>query len=176
MPLVGRARILTQYGDHSDLHEARGFGGMLVVCTARRGEPPEEQPGAPSAVPRGRGQPVMVVDDDEGLLELTTRALLEWGYEPIGFGSAQAALEAFRATPDDFAVLLTDLRMPGMSGDVLIREVRIVRPSLPVILLSGEVRDVVHDDSSSDLADEMLSKPLVVTALAASLARVLGIA
>ena len=172
MSFVGRARFLMQHGGDGDLTGARGARGMFAACAARRSEPPGEHTGAQTGAPRGQGQVVMVVDDDEALLELTTRALLELGYEPVGFGSAGTALESFLARPDDFVALLTDLRMPGMAGDVLIRAVRIVRPSLPVILISGDVRD----SSSNDLADEVLAKPLVVSALAASLARVLRIA
>ncbi len=176
MSFFGRARILTRYDGDVDLNGTPVFSSTSVVCMARWGEPPDELPGAQPAAPRGRGQRVMVVDDDEALLELTTRALLEWGYEPIGFASARAALEEFLVRPDDFSVLLTDLRMPGMPGDVLIREVRSVRKLLPVILISGDVRDVVQGGHNSDLADEVLTKPLAVTVLAASLARVLRIA
>lgn len=172
MSFVGRARFLAQHGGDGDLTGARGARGMFAACAARRSEPPDEHTGAQTGAPRGQGQVVMVVDDDEALLELTTRALLELGYEPVGFGSAGTALESFLTRPDDFVALLTDLRMPGMAGDVLIRAVRIVRPLLPVILISGDVQN----SCSNDLADEVLAKPLVVSALAASLARLLRIA
>jgi CheY-like chemotaxis protein len=90
--------------------------------------------------------------------------------------SVAAAIDAFRARPDEFDVLLTDLRMPGMSGDVLIHEARRLRPLLPVILISGYVGDVAQGNFGSALADEVLTKPLRVSALATSLARVLDIA
>ena len=167
-------RIVTQYGGAIDVDSTPGVGSVFTVYLPRFGEAPPESPGARTAAPRGHGQRVMVVDDEEPLLELTTDALVEWGYEPVGFGSARAALEAFRARPDDFDVLLTDLRMPGMSGDVLIREARSVRPLLPVILISGYVGDAVQGGYASDLADEVLTKPLRANALATSMARVLG--
>ena len=169
-------RIVTQYGGAIDVDSTPDSGSAFTVYLPRCGDAPEEPPPAGVSAPRGKGQRVMVVDDEEGLLELTTHALMERGYEPVGFCSARAALEAFHETPDDFDLLLTDLRMPGMSGDVLIREVRNVRPLLPVILISGYVGDVVRGGYSSDLADEVLTKPLRVNVLAASVARVLGIA
>jgi len=89
---------------------------------------------------------------------------------------AQVALETFRSTPDEFDVLITDLRMPGMSGDTLIREVPAAcRPLLPVILVSGYVGDTALAPPNG-LADEVLTKPLQTNALASSLARVLDIA
>ena len=169
-------RIVTQYGGAIDVDSALGSGSTFTVYLPRFGEAPEEVRGARKALPRGQGQRVMVVDDEEGLLELTTHALLEWGYQPTGFGSAQAAIDAFRATPDEFDVLLTDFRMPGMSGDLLIREARSLRPLLPVILISGYVGDIAQGGFSNEWADEVLTKPLRVSALATSLARVLDIA
>ena len=169
-------RIVTQYGGAIDVHSALGAGSTFTVYLPRCGEAPEEVGGTRKALPRGQGHRVMVVDDEEGLLELTTQALLEWGYQPTGFGSARAAIDAFRAKPDEFDVLLTDLRMPGMSGDILIREPRSLRPLLPVILISGYVGDVAQGGFGSEWADEVLTKPLRFSALAISLAGVLDIA
>lgn len=176
MSFVGKPRLSTKYGGVRDLDGSSGLARVFIVCMARRSESSEELPGAQPACPRGHGQRVMVVDDDACLLELTTHTLLEGGYEPIGFGSARAALEAFRARPDDFAVLLTDLHMPGMPGDMLIREVRGVRPRLPVILISGGMSDTMPNDFGGDTADEVLTKPLQVAVLATSLNRLLNIA
>jgi CheY-like chemotaxis protein len=110
------------------------------------------------------------VDDEEPLLDLTTRTLRELGYDPMGYRSAQAAWEAFRADPESVDILVTDLRMPGMSGEELVREARRLRPLLPVILVSGYVGDAA---SASGWADEVLTKPLRTSVLATSLARVL---
>ncbi len=64
--------------------------------------------------------------------------------------------------------------MPGMAGDRLIREIRRVRPSIPVILVSGYVGEVAALGADSGRADEVLAKPLRANALATSLARLLG--
>jgi len=169
-------RIVTQAGGAIDVQSTPGVGSVFTVYLPRTGEAPEESAHASPAPSRGRGQRVMVVDDEEPLLELTTHALRELGYEPVGCGSARAALQAFRSNPDDFDVLITDLRMPGMSGDALIREVRQLSPLLPVILVSGYVGDAGMAPSNSGWADEVLTKPLRAIALATSLARLLSVA
>ena len=126
-----------------------------------------------SALPRGDGQRVLVVDDEEPLVQLATRALLDLGYAPIGFTSSAAALEAFRADPGRFDALITDERMPEMSGSALIREVRSTRSSIPVVLMSGFLGATASEDAFVLGADEVLQKPLSARDLARSLARVL---
>ena len=109
-------------------------------------------------------------------MELATRTLEELGYLPVGFTSSSAALAAFRDDPQRFDALITDERMPGMSGSALIREVRGIRASLPVLLMSGYLgatSGAAPRVASPVAADEFLQKPLSAGALAASLARVL---
>ena len=166
-------RIVTQAGGAIDVQSSPGGGSEFTVYLPRAGDAPEEPEDDSPAMPRGNGQRVMVVDDEGPLLELTTDALSELGYEAVGYGSARAALEAFRSNSSHFEVLITDLRMPGMSGDALIREVRRLRPLLPVILVSGYVGDAGMAPSNSGLADDVLTKPLQAIALATSLARLL---
>jgi DNA-binding NtrC family response regulator len=168
-------RIVTQAGGAIDVQSTPGVGSVFTVYLPRAGDAPEELLDAEAEPPRGQGQTVMVVDDEESLLQLTADALRELGYEPVGYGSARAALEAFRSNPDGFDVLVTDLRMPGMSGDALIREVRQLRPLLPVILVSGYVGDAAVASSNSGWADEVLTKPLRANALATSVARLLDL-
>jgi len=168
-------RIVTQAGGAIDVESTPGAGSVFTVFLPRAGDTPEEFPQARPAMPRGQGQRVMVVDDEQALLELTTDALRALGYRPIGYGAAQVALEAFRATPDEFDALIADLRMPGMCGDALIRKVRGLRPLLPIILVSGNASDAALAPSNG-WADEVLSKPLPTHALATSLARVLDVA
>jgi CheY-like chemotaxis protein len=110
---------------------------------------------------------ILVVDDEEPLVLLATRMLEELGYTPHGFTSSSAALAAFRADPQRFDALITDERMPEMAGSALIREVRGVRGSLPIVLMSGYLGATEAD------ADEVLQKPLSRRDFATSLARVL---
>jgi DNA-binding NtrC family response regulator len=120
-----------------------------------------------SALQRGDGQRVLIVDDEEPLVRIATRMLEDLGYAPVGFTSSSAALAAFRADPQRFDALITDERMPEMSGSALIREVRGTRDSLPVVLMSGYLGSTDHE------AEEVLQKPVSRRDFAACLARVL---
>ena len=73
----------------------------------------------------------MIVDDEKALVALAEEMLAELGYEPIGFSSSVAALEAFREAPQRFDIVLTDETMPELIGTALAREIRLLRPDIP---------------------------------------------
>ena len=129
--------IVTELGGAIDVASALGIGSTFTVYLPRSGDAAELSEEKESALPRGDGQRVLIVDDEEPLVQLATRTLADLGYVPIGFTSSAAALAAFRADPERFDALITDERMPEMSGSALIREVRGMRSSMPVVLMSG---------------------------------------
>jgi DNA-binding response OmpR family regulator len=106
-------------------------------------------------------------------LTLAIRTLEELGYAPVGFASSAAALEAFRGEPGLFDAIVTDERMPGLSGSELIREARAIRRAIPVLLVGGYVGGQATALALEAGADEVLKKPLSARDLAASLARIL---
>ena len=180
--------IVTELGGCIDLASKVGAGTTFTVYLPRSGEAVETEDDAQLALPRGDGQRVLVVDDEELLVEIATRALEDLGYVPVGFTSSSAALAAFRADPQRFHALITDERMPEMTGSALIREVRGIRGSLPIVLMSGYLGPAAAKTRESGAldapgmprevaltlgADEVLQKPLSARDLAATLARVL---
>src|SRR5216684_9215289 len=122
---------------------------------------------------RGNGEAVMIVDDERSLVMLAEETLAELGYEPTGFDSSVAALLAFRAEPQRFDLVLTDESMPDMSGVELAREVRRVRPELPIVLMSGYSGAQLTERARAAGAGEVLRKPLVRRDIAEALARAL---
>ena len=166
--------IVTELGGAIDVASTPGAGSVFTVYLPRAGEVEAfNQKEEELAMPRGDGQRVLIVDDEEPLVRLATRTLEELGYAPTGFTSSAAALAAFRADPQRFDALITDERMPGMSGSALIREVRGIRDGMPIVLMSGYVGGTVASDAREAGAEEVLKKPLSARELATSLARVL---
>ena len=164
---------VTELGGAIDVASKVGAGSTFTIYLARAGDAVEADPDEKLSPPRGDGQRVLVVDDEEPLVKLATRTLKELGYSPVGFTSSRAALAAFRADPQRFDAVITDERMPGMSGSALIRKVRGIRDSIPVVLMSGYVGDAVARQAREAGAEEVLRKPLSAHDLATSLARVL---
>ena len=180
--------IVTELGGAIDVASTPGSSTTFIVYLPRSGDAAEHLDEIELAPPRGEGQRVMIVDDEWPLVELATRILADLGYAPTGFTSSAAALSAFRADPERFDALITDERMPEMSGSALIREVRGMRSSMPIVLMSGylgatawKARESGLVDSSGGASegalgiavDEVLRKPLLARDLATSLARVL---
>ncbi|HET8698244.1 MAG TPA: ATP-binding protein, partial [Gammaproteobacteria bacterium] len=164
--------IVTELGGAIDVASAIGAGSTFTVYLPRCGDAVEYRRREESALPRGRGQRVLVVVDEEQLVELTTRTLEELGYAATGFTSSAQALAAFRADPQRYDALITDERMPEMSGSALIREARAIRGGMPIVLTSGYVGGLPERAGEAG-PDEVLKKPLSVRDLANGLSRIL---
>ena len=95
---------------------------------------PEKQKG--EGVSRGTER-ILFVDDEEDLVYAGEKMLKRLGYEPAVFQNSLEALEAFRAGPDQFDLIITDQGMPHMTGTELAREALRIRPGIPIILCSG---------------------------------------
>ena len=165
--------IVTSVGGAIGVATERGKGTTFTVHLRRSGDATEGPVDESPPLPRGEGQRVLIVDDEEPLVRLATETLEELGYVALGFTSSAAALEAIRADPQRFDALITDERMPGMTGSALIRQVRGIRDGIPIVLMTGFVGGGALDRARDAGADEVLKKPLSARELATSLARVL---
>ncbi len=140
---------------------------------------PEHAPEAtmiapPAALPCGRGQRIMLVDDHAIFRDAVQRMLESLGYRVTAFGSARQALAAFRAYPDDFDLVFTDLSMREMNGAELSRQLLDARPAVPVILSSGYELTGLAEQVRSLGIREVLAKPVQRDRLAESVARALS--
>src|SRR5215510_5854415 len=165
--------IVTELGGAIDVASTPGQGSEFTVYLPRSGDAAEADEDEAAAMPRGDGQRVLIVDDEEPLVRLATRTLEELGYLPTGLTSSTAALAAFRADPNGFDAVITDERMPGMTGTALIRELRGIRGEIPILLMSGYVGGTVASGAREAGANEVMKKPVSARELATSLARVL---
>lgn len=123
--------------------EGAAFRILLPSATAMVAEaaPTVNESDAPMP-PGGR---VLVVDDDRAVRRVIAALLRRQEFDVQEAASAEEALTVLRATPAAVDLVVSDVRMPGMSGFELALELRTLHPSLPVLLVSGFVDDVaVH--------------------------------
>ena len=166
--------IVSDIGGAIDVVSAPGAGTAVSVWLPLSGELEPSPPCSTDDLQRGRGEVVMIVDDERPLLELGEELLAGLGYEPAGFDSGETALRVFKSDPDRFDVVLTDEMLPGLPGSELARAVHAVRPELPVVLISGKVGVALEQRARDAGVAALLHKPVAPHELAECLAQVLG--
>jgi signal transduction histidine kinase/CheY-like chemotaxis protein len=152
---VGRGSTFEIY-----LPRAQGVGAAIAK---------DEEP-----IGRGRGERVLLIDDEKPLLMMTAELLARLGYDPAAFSDPHSALASLEAMPAAYDIVLTDEMMPGMTGTALARAARKARPNLPVILISGHTSPMLTQMALSAGVREVLRKPVQSRELAAALARALA--
>ena len=117
---------------------------------------------------------VLFVDDEKALVGLYEQMLGRLGYRVTAYTSSPEALAAFRATPDAFDLVITDMAMPTMTGIQLAREAIQIRPDIPLILCTGFTELVTPRMAKALGIREFLMKPIRQRAMAKAIRRALG--
>ncbi len=130
----------------------------------------EEEPDG--EIKRG-SERVLFVDDEESMVNLNRKRLERLGYQVKSTAKPEEALEWFKADPDQFDVLLTDMTMPRMSGDRLAAEVLKIRPNMPVIICTGYSERMSAQKAEVLGVRKYIEKPIDLRNLASALREVL---
>ena len=125
------------------------------------------------AIPSGHYERILFVDDEIALTYLGQAMLDRLGYRAEVSTSAPEALELFRAAPHQFDLVITDQTMPQMTGETFVRELRRIRPDIPVILCTGFSHTMTAEKARSLGINALLMKPLVSSDLGQAIHRVL---
>jgi len=165
--------IVADFDGAIDVATQLGVGTTFTIWLPAAGTMPRRVAEPAREMPRGNGETVMIVDDERALLALAEDTLAELGYEPVGFDSSVAALQAFRAEPERFDLVLTDETMPDLAGTELAREIRQLRPDISIILMSGYSGAQLSERAQAAGVMEVLRKPLVRRDIAEPVARAL---
>ena len=151
-----------------------GRGSRFVIYLPRVDAPAAADERGQAPVPRGRGERVMVVDDEAALVALTSEVLKRLGYEPLPYSDGKAALAGFEAAPQRFDAVIADEVMPGLTGTELARKLRERRADLPIVLVSGYIGPIMTERALAAGVDQILKKPVQSRELAGALARILS--
>jgi CheY-like chemotaxis protein len=125
------------------------------------------------ATPHGRGRHLLVLDDEAALTAMIKKYLQRLDYQVTTSHHPGEAIRLFRENPARFHLLITDLTMPEMNGLEVARQLRALRPELPVILVSGLGLTVDDERLRAAGICERLDKPVALEALAEMVERVL---
>ena len=134
----------------------------------------QDKPAAVDAPGRQEGtERILFIDDEPALIDIGKEILSTLGYDVTPCTASDEALDLFKADPERFDLVITDLTMPKMTGDLLAQELMRMRPEIPVILFTG-YSDLVSRERFNKLGiRDCLMKPLTRKDLAESIRRVL---
>jgi len=122
---------------------------------------------------QGGCERVLVVDDEQVIITMERLALERLGYQVTSRTSSIGALEAFKADPDKFDLVITDMSMPKMPGDKLVAELIKIRPDIPILLCTGFSETMTDEKIKSLGLRGILMKPMMMKDLARKIREIL---
>jgi CheY-like chemotaxis protein len=167
--------FVKQSGGHVKIYSEAGTGTTVKVYLPRVSAAAAVAPAEaaqPSEVPRGRGEHVLVVEDEERVREVSVEALRALGYRVIEAAGGPGAL-ALLAEGRTVDLLFTDVVMPDMNGRELADKAREARPGLKVLFTTGYTRNAIVHNGMLDADVAFIAKPFTVEQLARKVRKVL---
>ncbi|MGZ6276323.1 MAG: PAS domain S-box protein [Syntrophales bacterium] len=153
----------------SEVGKGTEFNVYLPLLTEAEGKK-EAKIEAP--IPGGEER-ILFVDDEAALVQLATGTLTGLGYEVEGRTGSMEALELFRARPDSFDLVITDMTMPNMTGSELAQRLMSIRPDIPIILCTGFSEAMTQEKARAIGVKAFIMKPIVQRQIAEAIRRVL---
>ena len=165
--------IVTQAGGHPQLYSEPGYGTTFTALMPVTDDTP-----VGGAVPHrhrvgGRGETVVVAEDEPSLRDLVGRILTRHGYEVRTVSTVQEALWVVGQLEQPVDLLLTDVVMPSMLGSELASRAASIRPGLRVLYMSGYAQEVLDAQGTLPVGGELLEKPFTEDGLLARVRHVL---
>ena len=119
---------------------------------------------------------LLVVDDESDIVHVLKRGLLRNGFEVSGFTNPAEALQNFKSNAKAYCLVLSDVRMPKLSGIHLARKVNEVNPDVKVVLMTGfEIRDNEFSKVFPSIhVDGFVQKPIGIRDLTSKILSIIG--
>jgi PAS domain S-box-containing protein len=157
--------IITDCGGDIKVSSKLGVGTTFFVLFPLIEKEIPEMESSILDLPTGNEQ-VLFVDDEKFLVDIGIEMLNDLGYKVEGRTSSYDALEAFRANPNKYDIVITDMTMPEMAGDKLAMEIKKIRPDIPIIICSGFSKVMTQEKAQRIGVKSLLNKPITMEEMA----------
>jgi DNA-binding NtrC family response regulator len=119
---------------------------------------------------------LLVVDDDSDIVQVLKMGLLKNRFLVNAFTNPEEALQSFKSNAESYCLLLSDVRMPGLSGIQLAKKVKEVNPAVKVVLMTAfEIRDSEFSKVfPSTQVDGFVQKPIGIRDLTSKILSIIG--
>ncbi len=166
--------IVIGAGGRIDVYSELGIGTTVKIhLPATAADPTEIEPAA-SASSTGRREIVLVVEDEPDVRRMAERILTKGGYSVIGTSQGIEAVEICEPGQQKIDLLLTDVIMPEMLGTELVEKIHALRPTLPILYMSGYSHEVLaHQALTGNDSSAFIEKPFSAQALRATVRELL---
>ena len=154
--------IITSLGGAIRVQSEYGKGTVVEIMLKKVDTVPPEE-----LKPEGKtflfgSECILFVDDEEEIIQVGRQMLQRLGYLVVAEQSSRKALDLFKADPDRFDLVITDMTMPNMTGDRLAQEIMAVRPNIPIVLCTGYTDSLSEDEAEEMGIRAFLYKPLAI--------------
>jgi two-component system, cell cycle sensor histidine kinase and response regulator CckA len=161
--------IVEQADGHITVESEPNHGTTFRIYLPLSHGQPTERPEEAKALPSKGTATLLLVEDEVGIRLMTRKYLESLGYKVLEADTGEQAWTVFNENKDAIQLLITDMIMPGMRGDELVRRIREERPYMPVIYISGYV-DTFELDPETFFLEKPFSFPELGRRVEASLA------
>jgi len=166
--------IVTQAGGDIRIYSEPGHGTTFTITLPVTAEAAVQVAEPVSYQRAPKGETILIVEDEEALREVTRRIFARNGYQVITAANGLDALRIAGAHPGEIHLLVTDVVMPHMLGKEVAEKMRLIKPEIEVVFMSGYARPVLASQGRLDPGVALVEKPFSEADLLATAGQVLN--
>jgi PAS domain S-box-containing protein len=162
--LASVSGILKAHHGAIEIESTPGMGTRMRVLLPRAPADRSDEVASDATTSRNAAPPparVLVIDDDEGIRDVTTECLERAGFDVLSAPDGERGIERFRAHADAVSLVLLDRTMPGLSSDATRRALLAIRPDVRILLMSGYASEPASGTATEEAVVGFLGKPFL---------------
>lgn len=144
---------------HADSELGKGSVFQVLFPIIAEHDETAEPEGQLADLKKG-SETILLVDDEKSILSSTGELLEDYGYKVHAFLDPEAALEAFKQQPEIFDIVVTDVTMPGLTGDSLALQILDINMTIPIIMCTGFSHKISKNQALKIGVRKYLEKPV----------------